>query len=372
MILINYQAEFIEKFKELVSIDSYSFQERELADFLKAELVANGLRVIEDNTGEKIGGNTGNIIAELPGNDKLPEIVLSAHLDRVSPADNIEPVISGEYLISKGETILAVDDLVGVVTIILLLNSLQENQNEHGKIKVIFTVAEEQGLQGSRYLDPKYYKEADFALVLDGGGDVGQIITDSPYRAAIKAEITGKAAHAGAEPEAGINAIKVASRAINNLQLGRIDAETTANIALIEGGKALNIVPEKAVFSGEVRSQNLTKLKNVLNNIEKVLNEAATYYNGQANLEIRRLYNGYHIEHNNEFLNNLKISAEKIGLSFKTSKSGGGSDANHFNENGLLAFNLGCGIEAAHTKNEKIKLKNIVLIADFVKEIIFQ
>ncbi|MFW5782047.1 MAG: M20/M25/M40 family metallo-hydrolase, partial [Candidatus Muiribacteriaceae bacterium] len=207
------QERLIKEFFTLVSIDSASREEREIVDYTKNRLSKLGCEVKEDDTGEKIGGNAGNVVATYPGDSKAPVIMLSAHLDRVKPGKGIKPIIKDNYIISGGNTILAGDDIIGVASIIEALTVLNEENIPHGNVKLIFTVAEEIGLLGAKNINDYELKGIDYGLVYDGDGDVGTIIYKAPTKYKFNSVIKGKSAHAGMAPENGVNAIKIASKA---------------------------------------------------------------------------------------------------------------------------------------------------------------
>ena len=137
---------------------------------------------------------------------------------------------------------------------------VKEDNIPHGNIQVIFTVAEEGGLTGSKNIDRKLLK-ADFGYVLDSSGPPGKIVNAAPGQNNVDVVIRGKTAHAGIAPEEGINAIMVAGKALAQLKLGRIDEETTANVGIIKGGTATNIVPDRVDIACETRSRDLRKLE---------------------------------------------------------------------------------------------------------------
>ena len=248
------------EFFELVRTDSPTKSERFIANMLKNRLQDLGMSVTEDNAGEVIGGDCGNVLAYLKGTLPMAPIVLfSAHMDTVQPCLNIEPVLNDGLITSAGPTILGADDKSGIVPILEALRTVQEQAIPHGDIQVIFSVAEEGGLNGSKNIDKTQLK-ADFGFVLDSGGKPGEIILEAPGQDRINVTINGKAAHAGVEPENGISAIVVAAQAISRLQTGRIDDETTSNIGTIQGGRATNIVADRVEVTCETRSRNLGKL----------------------------------------------------------------------------------------------------------------
>ncbi|MTI60805.1 MAG: M20/M25/M40 family metallo-hydrolase [Firmicutes bacterium] len=360
----------IDLFLELVQIDSISLAEREMADRLSAELKSLGGEVHEDNTAKKIGGQAGNIIGYFKGNDNYPAILLSAHMDRVEPGRGIKPVIRGDYIYSSGNTVLGGDDLIGVSAILEVIRVLKERRIEHGDLKVVFSVAEELGLLGARELDPVEISGLDLGIVLDVDGDVGTIVYKAPAQLKFNAVIKGKSAHAGMHPEEGINAIKISSKAISDIKLGQIDEETTANIGVIRGGKAINIVPEIVELEGEVRSHNDHKLEKQLKHMKEIIKQAVEKYGGSVKYNIEKLYPGFELPLESDIIRLIAYSMEGIKIPIIYMVSGGGSDANIFNKLGLPTINLGVGMEKVHTSNETVCMHNMIKLVELMIKVI--
>src|SRR3989304_5602390 len=244
---------------ELIKIDSVSRKERDVAMRLKREMEALGASVAIDDAGDKVGGNVGNLIAYFPGNQAAARpLLLSAHMDTVVPGEGVTPILDGDILRSDGRTVLGGDDKSGVAIICEVLRVVRENNFPCGDIDVVFTICEEAGLVGAKGLDVSRLK-ARTGLVLDSDS-VGFLFTKAPAANHMEFIIRGLAAHAGVCPEKGINAIRVAAEGIAQMKLGRIDHETTANIGVIEGGMAVNIVPNAVLLKGEARSHSREKL----------------------------------------------------------------------------------------------------------------
>ena len=360
----------VNKFVELVEIDSISKNEKKMTDRLKMELNNLGFEVKEDNTGEKIGGDSGNLIAELDGDSSLPTILLSAHMDRVTPGKGVKTKIKDGYIYSKGETVLGGDDMIGVISILEAIKKLKENNYSYPNIIVVFSVAEEIGLLGTKNLDSSYIEKADYGIVIDADGSIGKVINKAPGQNKFNAVIKGKAAHAGMEPEQGVNAIKIASHAISKMPVGRIDNETTANIGVIRGGSASNIVPDLVEVEGEVRSHNDGKLSTQTKKMKNILNEYTEKLNGNIEYDIEQLYKSFEINENEKIIKIIKEAAKKTSLSFELTSSGGGSDANIFNVKGLTSVNLGSAMENVHSTEERVKISNLLKLIKFLINII--
>lgn len=368
------QERIVEEFLRLVQIDSPSLHEREIADYLKQKLSDLGLDVREDGAGEAIGNScddqTGNLLATLRGTRSgTPSIMFSAHMDTVEPGRGVKPVIRDNVVYSDGTTILGGDDKAGIAAIVEMLQVLKEQNIPHGDIEVVFTVAEECGLRGSKYLDYKNLK-SKICFVLDCDGPAGTIITKAPSQYKIKSTIIGKAAHAGISPEEGVNAIFVASKAIAKMKLGRLDSETTANIGVITGGKATNIIPDMVNIEGETRSIDPEKLEKQTDQMVEILETTAQEMGARAVIEKDLLYPRLYLEESSQAVTIAMRAAEKLGQKPVLVSTGGGSDANILNGFGIPAANLGIGMSKVHSTEEYITIDNLVLNARYLVEII--
>lgn len=366
------QRRILEEFFEFVKIESPTRAERLAGDLLKERLNKLGAELAEDEVGIKIQGNCGNIWSFLKGTiPGAPTILFSAHLDCVGPCACVEPVLQDGIISSVGETVLGADNKAGIVAILEAMRTIQENNIPHGDIQLVFTVAEEGGLHGSKNLDSALLK-ADFGYVLDAGGPPGQIVTMAPGQNSICAVIHGKAAHAGIAPEEGVSAITAAAMALIKIKQGRIDAQTTANIGTIHGGTGTNIVPDKVEIRGEARSHNMDKLAHQTQHICEAFEQEALKYGARAEVTVSRAYNAFVLADDTEVVKLAKRAAEAVGLAAKVSGTGGGSDANYFNAYGVPCAVLGIGMCKVHTIEEYIKEADLYKNAEWVIAIVQQ
>ena len=243
----------VKTFLEYVQISSESRWEAAFSQRLAEDLQQIGLTVETDDSADKVKANTGNLYAFLPGEADLEPILLCAHMDTVPPGQGIHPVIEDGIIRSASDTILGSDDKSGAAAIVEALREIVQQKLPHRPVEVVFTICEEVGLLGAKYLDYSRLR-AKKAVVFDNEGDVGTIVNQAPGHVEISATITGRAAHAGVAPEEGISAIQVAAEAVSQMQLLRIDAETTANIGTFFAAGPNNIVPETVRLAAEVRS----------------------------------------------------------------------------------------------------------------------
>ena len=359
----------VNRFCKYVEIDSESRNERQFADLLKSDLRKLGLEVREDLANLASEGNSGNIIAYLKGNCKYEPILLSAHMDTVKPGIGIVPVENEGIISSKGDTILGSDDKAGVAGIIEGLTRVIENGDEHGDVEIVFSICEEVGLIGVKNLDFSTIK-SEKAYIFDSSGDIGGIVTVAPALTKIKAKAIGKPAHAGIEPEKGISAISILADAISNMTLFRIDEETTANVGTISGGTATNIVAEHAETLIEVRSLSMDKLKDNTDRIIRHLNDSAAKFGGNVEIEVSYLYPSFRHDDDDEIVTSAKKALEKMNIDGYTRSSGGGSDANIYNANGLKAVNLNIGSRKVHTLDEHITVDSLEKVSELVRLLI--
>ena len=363
---------------ELIRIDSLSRRERDIALRLKREMEDLGAEVWIDDAGEKVGGNAGNVIAHWPGT--LPHarpFLLSAHMDTVEPGEGVVPVLNGTILKSDGRTVLGGDDKSGVAIICEALRALRDNKIDCGPVDVVFTICEEAGLIGAKCLDISRLR-ARTGLVLDSDS-VGFLFTRAPAANRFEIEVRGLEAHAGVCPERGVSAIQVAAEGIAKMRLGRIDAETTANIGLIEGGVAVNIVPNSVVLRGEARSHDEQKLSAQTEHMIRCLQEAAAAHEvtidnqrHRASVEARvdRDYDALKVSDDSTLVQLVHRAGKNLGIDVQTQATGGGCDANVLNKKGLEVANLSTGMRDIHTVKEWLDLKDLYMSAAMVFEIV--
>lgn len=359
----------VNEFIELVKTDSVSLKEKQMAETLKSKLNALGYEVDEDHAGEKTGGSTGNLICTIRGRKDVPGVLLMAHMDTVVPGSGKKPHIEDGIIKTDGTTVLGGDDLAGVECILEAVRVIQENGLEHGDIQIVFTIAEEIGLLGAKHLDySKIY--AKYGFVMDDGGPIGGVAVKAPSQNKIDIVVKGKAAHAGVEPEKGISAIQIASEAISKMKLGRIDEETTANIGIINGGQATNILCETVEIKAEARSRDEEKLEQQTEHMRKCFEEAARKFGGSVAFNSKKEYPAFNIEETDPIIKILKRAAGKIGIDLKLGATGGGSDTNVINGKGIQAVDLSVGMDKVHSVEEQLAINDMVKAAQFLVSII--
>jgi tripeptide aminopeptidase len=362
---------------ELVQIDSVSREERDVAERVRTLCEEMGAEVFIDDAGEKVGGNTGNVIARFPGT--LPQaeaIMMSAHMDTVVPGRGVKPIVEGDIIRTDGSTVLGGDDKSGVSVIIETIRCLQEQSIPHAPIDAVFSICEEVGLLGAKHLDLSKVR-AKYGIVFDSD-DPGFLFTKGPSANHFEFRIHGLESHAGVAPEDGISAIRIAAEAISQMKLFRIDDETTANIGVIRGGEATNIITNLVTLKGEARSLDDEKLEAQTAHMIKCLEDAAAKYEvtvegvttkARVEAEVSREYHAMDVSDDSRVVRLVKEAASRMGLKVETMASGGGCDANIFNKRGIECANLGTGMRAIHTVKEWLDVKDMYASAEMTLEI---
>ncbi|MDD5087858.1 MAG: M20/M25/M40 family metallo-hydrolase [bacterium] len=361
----------VRTFMELVQIDSPSKQEAGVADYIEKTLDPLGVRYWRDDAGKKIGGNCGNLHVRMAArNSNSSAVLFSAHLDSVMPCMGIKPRLDNGVIRSDGTTVLGADDKAGVAAILELLQCLHESNLSYGPVEAIFDVSEETGLLGANQVDLKTVS-AKCAFVLDGE-ELDRIVYRAPSANRMRYEIRGVAAHAGMAPENGVSAIEVFAHAVSRMKLGRLDPESTANIGTVTGGRATNIVADHLVATAEARSHSNDFLEAQTKHMSQCFEEAIAHHtklvNGRTvapvfHAEVAREFNAMNISFDN-LAYRLTVSAgESIGLDMEPMVIGGGTNANVYNEKGIPAVVIGCGMRGEHTTSEHLYVKDLVTSA---------
>jgi len=348
---------------ELVQIDSLSRREGRIAIRLADELRALGADVTFDDAGHALGGETGNLIARIPGTVEAPALLLCAHMDTVSPGEGVKPIVEEDVVRTDGTTVLGGDDKSGIAIICECVRVCRERGLRHPPIDVVLTICEEVGLLGAKHLDLGQVR-ARRGLVFDSDA-VGFAFTRAPGANHIDVVVRGRAAHAGMAPERGVSAIQVAAQAIAGMRLGRIDAETTANIGRIEGGRATNIIPDEVHVRGEARSHDLARLAAQTEHMRACFEEAASRHPGaRVEVEVEAAYEPMAVAEDSAIMRLVAAAAERTGRTITPAGMGGGCDANVLNRRGLEVVNLGTGMREIHTTSEWLRVSDMVAAAE--------
>ncbi len=351
----------VDLFLELCALPSPSGSERAVADRVSAYLDDLGLQWDEDDAAGRLDGDAGNIYCRIPpanGAAGTP-IFLCAHTDTVPPEAAIEPVVGEDGIVRNvAGTILGSDNKAAVVVMLDAVRRLLDEGREHAGIELLFTPQEEVSLRGADAFDHTRLVAAT-GYVYDQGAPIGEIVLGSPHARLLDFRFHGAAAHAGMHPEDGRSAIAAASRAIADFRLGRVDAETSANVGVITGGTARNVVPEWCSFTAEVRSQDERKTVELAREMLESAAFAASLVDCEVESEVRPSFPGYRFRESDAPVRLAARALERAGYAPSYALSGGGADANVFNARGLQCVNLANGMMEIHTPDEHIAVADL-------------
>lgn len=358
----------VRDFLELVRMDAASLNEREVADGVIAKLKEIGCAVWEDPAAaEALGGNTGNVHAVLEGGLE-GSLMFSSHLDRVDNGLGITPIIEGGRILSQG-TILAADDISGVAAIIDGLRRLKEGGVKHSRVEAVFTVCEEKGVSGSKYLDYSGIK-SKIAFVLDSPGRIGRVVNSAPSKAQVDISIKGKPAHGGNAPEKGINAVIAGAKILASVKDGRIDEESTANFSTFEAKGPTNVVNPAASIRGEARSRNHEKLEKYLEELQEVCRRVAGETGAKIDLEVVHHYKAFLIPETAETISLAGEVFSAMGIPMVVEGGGGGMDANRFVAAGIESVGLATGYAKNHSTEEYLEVEDLIRSGEMVERLV--
>ena len=352
-------------FLELAALPSPPGEERAVADRVLDYLGALGLEADEDDAGAKVGSTMGNIFCRLEATGgKGESLFFCAHLDTVPPEAAIEPVVGEDEIVRNAAgTILGADDKSAVASMLEAAARLVEDGRPHPGVELLFTPKEEVGLLGAAAFDESRFV-ARLGYVYDHAGPIGEVILGAPHQQKVDIRFHGRAAHAGMFPEEGRSAIAAAARAIADLRLGRLDGETSANVGRIQGGTARNVIPEWCDVAAEARSHDERKLADLMREIVDTVTFAASLEECEVETQVSGLSRGYRFRRDDVPVQIAATALERVGLEPSFILSGGGADANVFNERGLQCVNLANGMTDIHTPDERIAVADLEQMVD--------
>lgn len=331
----------VAQFMDMVRVDSESGDEARFMAWLTPRLEELGASASLDSYG--------NLIATLPAKSSTADpILLSCHGDTVRPGKNIRPVLKDGVIRSGGDTILAADDKAGIAEMIEALRIAPVRP----PIEIAISRQEEVGLLGVKQLDfSRITARRGFLLDND---TLDTIITGGPSYFAIDVTVTGKSAHAGMEPEKGINAIQAASRAIAALTIGRLDAETTANVGIIQGGMIRNGVPDTCTFAAECRSLTHARGQAVADGMVAVIRREVEAFGASVTIEVNNLCQASSIADDAWTVRIAQQALSEVGIEATPAVMCGFTDASIYNNHGIEMGVVGIGARNEHSTDEHI------------------
>jgi tripeptide aminopeptidase len=348
----------------LCEIPSPSREEGAVADVVRATLLTLGAEIVEDDAAERLPAGCGNILARFPATAPggLP-IALGAHLDTVPQLGPIEVTVVDGMLRNGLPTILGSDNKAAVAALLIAMGRVVEERRPHAGVELLFTPCEEIGLKGAAFFDTSTLRSR-VGFVWDHTGEVGEIVATAPSLRRLEATFVGRAAHAGIVPEAGRSAILAAARAIARMPLGRIDEDTTANIGVMAGGTAANVVAERCTLVGEARSRDERALSGQLMAMLDALAWAASETEVDLQTRVHEEFTGYRLSESDLQVRLAIRALEACGHTPRLMPTGGGSDVNALLRNGFPCVNLCNGSMDVHTPDERIPVESLSAMVD--------
>jgi tripeptide aminopeptidase len=337
-----------------------------VADAVLAELRALGVEVVEDGAARPARAGAGNLIARVPGMGES-WVMLCAHLDTVPHDAPIEVERVDGVFRSRGATILGADNKAAVAVLLELAARHSASPAPAG-LELVFTVAEEDGLRGAKELETGALRSS-FGFVLDHASPIGELITAAPTYQRLQAEFEGTEAHAGIRPEDGRSAIGAAAAAIGAMELGRLDAETTANVGVISGGTATNVVAGRCSIDCEARSLDDDRASAAIAAMLDACTWAATESGCDVDVELTEVFRAYRLAPSAAPLRVAREALERCGHAPVETATGGGSDANALIARGFECVLLANGTEANHTPDESVAAARLVEMLDVCEAI---
>lgn len=359
----------LEDFIELVKIDAASYRERGVAQAVKTKMAELGVELVEDDAAGRIGGDCGNLLGVMDGG--LPgSILFNAHLDRVANGMGIHPVVEDGLVRSDGTTILAADDLSGVVALIDCARRLRTCAKPFPRVEFLFTVAEEAGLFGSKTFDTSRLR-SKVGYAFDSPGRLGRIVNAAPGQVNLLVDVRGVAAHAGNCPEKGVNAVTALAKILATVRDGRLDPVSTANFAVLDcGTKVTNIVQSRATCRGEMRSRNSQAITDYVEYFEKHCREAIAGTGADVETSVTPLYRSFCIDPTAPVVQAATDALRRMGIEPTVNGGGGGMDANNWNAAGIAVVGVATGYSGNHGVSEQIVLEDLLRAGELAEEIV--
>jgi tripeptide aminopeptidase len=360
---VSAEPESVALFLELAAIPSPPGEERAVADAVLRYLRGLGLQPDEDGCGPRIGSTMGNILVRLEATAPGTPLFFCAHLDTVPPAGELLPVVEDGTIRNAGGTILGADNKAAVVAMLEGVRRVLAESRPHAGIELLFTPMEEVGLLGAEAFDHDRL-HARVGYVYDQAAPIGEIILGAPWSRVLDVRFHGRASHSGMFPEEGRSAIQAAAKAIADLRLGRVDDETTANVGVVSGGTARNVVPEWCSFAAEARCHDERRLGEIVQEMLDACSFAATSAECEVETQVRKSYSGYRLRQEEEAVRLAAAALERCGAAVTYALSGGAADANVFNERGRRCVNLANAMTDIHTPAERIAVSDLEAMVD--------
>jgi tripeptide aminopeptidase len=318
---------------------------------------------------------TGNLIVSLPGTIPGPRRLFMTHLDTVPLCAGVRPVRKGNRIVPAGKTALGGDNRTGVACLVTMVETLWERGLPHTPLMLLFTVREESGLWGARYVDPADLGHPVECFNVDGRS-ASEITVGAVGADRWEVEILGRASHAGVHPEQGISATAVAALALAEVYRGgwfgkvrRDGQEGTSNVGPLGGhddrcaGLATNIVTDYVHIRGESRSHSARFIRAITAAYRNAFRAAAQQVvndrgrTAKVKFKARRDYYPFRLKPQSPVVRHAIAAAEAVGLQRRLRVTNGGLDANWMVRHGVPTITFGAGQNQVHTIEEFVDLK---------------
>ena len=364
----------ISRVMDLIAIPGGSGAEQDVAAWICRELLVAGVpesSIETDRAHRKspAGGTTGNLIVRLRGTRKGPRRLLMAHMDTVPLAVGAKPVREGDWIRpASALTALGGDNRAGCAVVLTALLEVLSQGLDYPPLTLLFTVQEETGLRGARWLTASKLGRPALCFNWDGR-DPASLITGAVGASNLSIEIEGIASHAAAHPEDGVNAAVVCSLAIAQLQksgwhgqIRRGRQRGTSNLGVIRGGDATNVVMSRVEIEAEARSHDSEFREQIVAAWRAAFESAAAAVEnaaGQRGIlkfadELR--YEAFRMPPESECVVAAGAAVCLAGMKPVAQICDGGLDANWMAVHGFPAVTLGCGQHDIHTVRERLNV----------------
>jgi tripeptide aminopeptidase len=360
---------------ELMQVPGPSCHEGEVTALVREKLLKAGVpaaAILSDDAHQRspAGGEVGNLIVRLPGTIRAPRRLMMAHLDTVPLCIGCKPERRGEYIESASpQTGLGADNRSGVAVVLAAALEISERKLPHPPLTLLFSVQEELGLFGTRFVTVEWLGKPKLAWNWDGRGP-HRITRAATGGRTIDVTLHGIASHAGGAPERGVSAVAMAALGIHDLVTGGWHGEVkkgrnygTSNLGIIHGGCATNVVTDRVEIKGECRSYDRKFLDRIVRESERAFRRAArTLRNdkgerGRAEVVSTVEYESFHLRDDEPCVQAAQAAIQSFGMEPELLTTQSALDANWMNFHGIPTATLGAGQMCGHSVEERLDIK---------------
>lgn len=373
----------IDRLMRFLAVEGITGQEQAIGKAVVRELIALGVprsRIHFDRVQEQIPlpTQTGNLIVALPGTLAGRRRLFMTHLDTVPLCAGAVPVRKGQRIVAAGHTALGGDNRTGCACLATMLGTLLRHKLPHPPLTVLFTVREESGLWGARFVEPAGLEHPEMGFNVDGGKarevTIGAVGADR-----WQAEVHGKASHAGVRPERGISATVVVALALADVyqngwfgKVRRDGKEGTSNVGPVgdqagrSAGQATNVVTDYVLVHGESRSHDPRFVRAISAAYKDAFQRAAAQVRddqgktAKVKFTSHLDYHPFRIKEDAPVVQVTQAAAARLGWDATLRLSNGGLDANWTVRHGIPTITFGAGQNNVHTVEEFVDLSEFL------------